>query len=287
MTEEQYLNNLKVELEMTKNFCLTSVNLKSIFNDEFFRIIHKQIEALKNNKWSRVHPLWNLMLRSEPTNKFQKLKILDEYLNLIFGHPKTQKKDIKYISEELVSTAEANSLNILFEISISGILLKCFDRNRIVLYPKTVNGRNVDIAIELTKRLVYLEATVIGEAKKDHDKRIEMTNMGKSSWGDWRDINQDTNRMILKLKNKSEQMMEGKPNVLVLGKYDIYPRQLNIQQAIQENYFSKIGTIMQFSRVKLETIFRDGLDRNCLLQENEEKILLDIFNDKYIPLIYN
>lgn len=282
----QIINDLLSDLERTRKFILSSESLKSIFNNDFFSIVRNQIEELKENKWGLVHPLWNLMLSHEPSNSFAKLKLLDEYLTSIFSHPATTKANKDYIKKELVSTSKINSLNMLFEISVLGLLLKYFDHGKIVLYIKTVGNKNVEASVVLLGRPVYLETTVIGESEKDQSERIEMTTKGKRTWGGSRDINKDIGRVVSKLKDKAKQMMEGTPNVLLLGAYDFYPDEFHITSALRRNKFSKIGLIMQFGRGKIEKIYKDGLDNNCSLSEDEEKRLSRVFNEKYVSLIY-
>ena len=285
--EPDYYENLvkgskEIELLIDRNFPL----LREIYDREFFQKVREQLEEMKKHDLSGpIHSVFVALQHDKENNfKYKKLDHLDEYLKLIIYHPSTRKKDINYLKSEL---KRETCINIWFEISILGNLLKQLKSSNITLYAPTRGGKNVEAEIILDVRPIYLETTVLGESRGDLNTRARMMKARKNVWSGSRNMEFDTNRVRLKLKDKSNQFSPKKPNVLILSFFDFFPVDFQINNAIRTNSNDNIGIIMKFKRELFSNFITHNLDQTCFLTKLEVRKLKDLLSGSdYEPLIY-
>ncbi len=282
----KYVSDLRKGLIETKKFVLNYQFLKLIFSDSFFEAVDKQIGELEENPRALLHPIYNLMFKHDVQEGFSKLKLLEEYLALIFNQPIAEKQK-RYIKSELCSCHRLNSLNVLFEISVLGPFLRNLSGEKLKLYPRTDGNKNVDIVIELVDRPVYIEITVLGISELDRIRRSAWTKTGVRLRPGWRNLGKDEARYIRKIEEKANQFIPDRPNVLIFSKFDFFPDIFSIKRALSTYTFSRIGLIVQFDRMDFDKMFEENLDEKCAISLKEKEKLNKIFKNYYRPLIYD
>lgn len=258
--------------------------LKDILTPNFFEQVRKQLDYLRKDRGGKIHPLFNLLLRHDGGRAFEKVNLLEDYLERIFGHPSFTKYQRNHIKAQIRSFDHWQSLNMLSEIAVLGCLFKQVPTSHIKLYQKTVGNSDVDVIVRLKEREIFVEITVLGDS--DYHQRIleDLVRSGsqKVFTGD---IPKDARRIRSRIEEKENRFFPGRPNVVILflmGSWVPLPIQL-----WDLGNLSNIGLIMQFNRYALESIVKEGCDPECLLNDEEQAHLTSLLGkENFTPLIY-
>lgn len=284
MGELNYYYSLIQQSKIIQKFIQTMPILNDIYGNKFFERIRKQIVEMKRLEVDGPIDSMFLLMLDDNANDFKKVKLIEKYLYLIFNHPSAKKSDIKYVKKELAGN---QALNTLFEVNIIGNFLNQCPSTEIELYPKTYENKNVDLAVTLFNRPIYLEITVLGESVGDRNVRERMSRNKIHVWSGSRDIARDTIRFSSKINDKLKQFSAEKPNVLIVSKFDFFPVKFNIDIVMRNTCFRNVGTILQFNRKSLEKIHEQNLDPDCVLTKQELAKLREIVSEhKYNPIYY-
>ena len=257
--------------------------LATIFDSNYFDGIREQIQEMsKNDLQGPIHSMFVAMTRdNEQKRGF--LPLFEKHLSLIFNHPSIKPSLISYTKKELISE---RCINTMFEVSTIGNLISKIGPDKTTLYAKTAGPKDVDIKIDLFDRPIYVEISVLGESRGDADLRDRMMRKKRGVYSGSRDMAHDTGRFKVKVEEKTKQFLPNKPNVLILCTFDFFPVELEIKQAMTNNYFVHVGILLRFYREKLKNTFTN-LDKNCQLTGREMNWFRDFFESKeYKPLIY-
>lgn len=279
-----YYYELLLQSKRINKFIQTLPILKEIYDEKYFSKVKQQIIKMKPRELSGPINSMFILMTDDEAKGFIKLKLLEKYLSLIFKHSSTKKSDKKYIKEELLGD---QGLNTLFEVNIIGNVLSQLPSKKVKLYVKTHGKKNIDLEVVLIDRPIYVEISVLGESKGDKNIRDTMTRNKINFWSGSRDLNIDSIRFASKIKFKTEQFVKGKPNVLILSKFDIFPDKFSVESVMKQNCFLNVGLILQFNRKDLQIVYEDNLDPNCSLSKIEISRLVKLFKEKaYKPLYY-
>lgn len=258
--------------------------LSSIFDEDFFKDVKKQIIKKKD----KPGPLSSIFiwLMDDIDNDGSQIDSLEKYLQLIISHPGSKKKHINDLKAQLHGN---QALEALFEISVIGNLLNAFGNEKISLYPRTNNNKNVELSIKLVKREVFLEVTALMESERDRKEREGVYSKGANFRAGPLCVNYYSTRFKSKLDCKSGQFPSKKPTVLIVYVFDFLPDEWVIEDALKGNHFERIGLLLQFRRKKLVGVFDDKeiFDENNLLTPKEKECLVSFFSgEEYKPLYY-
>jgi hypothetical protein len=272
------------KIKLVRSKVKKSELLSSIFDEDFFKDVKKQIIEKKD----KPGPLISIFiwLIDDIDNDGSQIDSLEKYLQLIISHPGSKKKHINDLKAQLRGN---QALEALFEISVIGNLLNAFGNEKISLYPKTTNNRNVELSIRVIEREVFIEVTALMESKKDREERERVY----CECGDFRVgplcMEYYSTRFESKLRCKSNQFPSEKPTALMVYIFDFWPDRWAIEDALKDNHFERVGLLLQFRRKKLVGVFDDKeiFDENNSLTPKEKECLVSFFSgEEYKPLYY-
>jgi hypothetical protein len=201
--------------KIIKKFVASQSNLQSLFTGEFFSIVEKQVNEMERTKTNGPINSLFLWLIGDSNNSFKQALLLEKYVDLIFTHPNTTNADRNHIIGQIKSN---DSTDTLFEINILGNLLTQLPIEKIELFPRTVESKDVEARVFLVDRWIYLDATALNDSAEDVEKIDRMLNKGdyKNSGGPI-DFDKDSMRYWGKIEYKSQQFIPENPNVLILS----------------------------------------------------------------------
>lgn len=268
---QQYLNGFTI--------------LNQIFSSEYFKSVEAQINAAEKDGLSGPINSIFLLFVDDSQNGYQQAQKLEEYLELIFNHPTTDKGNKNHI---IAQFRGSGSTDTLFEVSILGNLLKQLPESEIELFPKTNNNRDVEAKVKLVDRWVYIDVTVLNDSKEDTeiiermlDPRIE------ESGGRWIDSDKDAARYAGKAIYKSDQFIPNTPNVLMISLFGTRLFMPGTDDKLKRYDILNLGAVFEFDRKTLNSVITENCDPNCSLS-GEEIIKLKhlLSNESFAPLVY-
>lgn len=263
----------KEKVERFKKIVEQFSNLTSVLDEKYYSVILKQLEALSKDHSTHISPIFLWFLRDERLGT-EKLRLLETDLQIVFSAT-IQNRIKKHIIGQLKTF---NALDTVFELSVISALIKALPKERIQLFPKTNQNHDVEMKVKLVDRWVYIEVTILNEAKEEADEISEMLRSGQIL-GEMKpvDMNKGFYRIVGKSQYKSVQFLPDSPNLLILAELTTLSFLHDFPEIdTRPIQIANIGAIMRFNYDFKFLTFQDGVE-SCQLTEEEKKILKEIF----------
>ena len=275
------------DLSEIKDFIKGCPTLSGVIRDDLFEVIKTQLGAMiENDLPGPLNPFYNLVMREDKNNQYEKLKLIENCLEVLYRYPIAGREKKKIISQ-LNSTDRIQCLEKLFEISVLAYLLEKFHGSNPDIFPITHGKRDVELSIEPVKRKVYFEATILAES--DQDKRQFDDLLLKKIDPQFQALDTDyhARRFSRKVDLKGEQFLPANPNVLFISIFGFQPNSFIVDKALRMRQVNNVGLIVVFNRFKFQRIVQEGCDSECLLSTKELSLLENTLTDNDFPnLVY-
>ncbi len=293
MTRQQTIDSLIGELDKAKDFLEKETEiLKDIFDDNYFNKVKGQLEALVEDRAALIHPVYNLIIQRDVGHNFKKIGRMERYLVSMWNQISIKKRN--HIKAQLKSFDQAQSITRVYEINVLGYLKEIFRDNNVILYPKTKTDSELEAKVKLVEREINIEVTVLCDGKFHQNKLTELLRNSSDAFFSvgTGDIQKDTNRVLSRISEKSEQFEPAKPNVLMFFDrtcWSVYPVRWPIGDDSVESikFLKNIGALMHFDGDKLLDVESNICDADCRLSVKEIGALKDIFDSKFETLTYS
>ncbi len=253
-------------------------NLSEALGEDFFAKTAEQIRRYQNNESNELNSLYSLL---QPPEQRKKFIAFVESMKM-----KMSSREWGDLCEKLASGNGLRAINAAFEVTIAGNILAQLPPDKVQLNAPTKASKNVDVCLYPTDRPVYLETTVLGESKKNYERRETMESGIKVWMGD--PFTVFGGRAVRAIGTKGrEQFLPEKPNVLVISVFDVWDNLEPARETLASTPFENIGLLLPFGRKEL---MRDCIarpDPSCRLTSKEEEIILELLSgERFFPIGY-